>query len=535
VTISREPYTPAANDTPTLQKKIPILQDRRTSTGQTVLIAGFSALLIFAVLASSIFDRWAIAILEIGSALLLLFSIWPQLTSGRLQLGASRLYAPVVLFGLIIAVQVAFGLSAYVHVTRLELWKYAGYGSLFLLANQFQPAGAHRLLTILAAFGFIVALFALVQDLASNGKIYWFWPAVSGRIFGPYANHSHYAGLMEMLAPIPLAMALTDCARRHQQMLWIIAGILMGATIFVCDSRGGMIAFAVEMVFLAGLFVARRSPRTAGALCAICLVIGAFVFWIDGGRVLEQVDSLRDPLTNADVGSRLTIARDSLRMVLDRPIAGWGLGLFPIIYPQYRSFSTDLLVNQAHNDYLQALVETGILGFVCVLWFIGNLYRSGMRNLNAHSRIATAPALGSLVGCTGILVHSLSDFNLHIPGNAALFFVLCGIASNGKALAAQNKATRAGFCNQSSCLVTFLANGCSFHRSCSPAGPDHEQVLASLLRLTTRARRSEVSSPIKQTMFNQASPADTAGNRFSLQQAQSCSDTWVPHHRGGKL
>src|SRR6266550_1789336 len=439
VTICSEPDTATANNPPTLQKNAAILQDRRTSTGQTVLITGFSALLIFAVLASSIFDRWVIAILEIGSALLLLCWAWPQISSGRLQLRANRLYAPVVLFGLIIAVQVAFGLSAYVHVTRVELWKYAAYGSLFLLANQCQRAAAQRLLTILAVFGFIVALFALVQDLTSNGKIYWFWPAVSGRIFGPYANHSHYAGLMEMLTPIALAMALTDGARRHHQLLWVVAGILMGATIFVSGSRGGIIAFAVEMVFLAGLFIARRSPRTAWALCAICLVIGAFVFWIDDGRVLKQLDSLRDPLTDADVASRLTIARDSLRMVRDRPIAGWGLGLFPIIYPQYRSFSTDLLVNQAHNDYLQALVETGILGFACVLWFIGNLYRRGMRNLRDHSRIATSPALGPLVGCTGILVHSFSDFNLHIPPNAALFFVLCGIASNSKTLVARRK------------------------------------------------------------------------------------------------
>jgi len=344
-------------------------------------------------------------------------------------------------------VQIVFGLSAYVHVTRVELWKYAAYGGLFLLANQCQQAAAHRLLTILVAFGFLVALFALVQDLTSNGKIYWFWPAVSGRIFGPYANHSHYAGLMEMLAPIPLAMALTDRARRHQEMLWVVAGILMGGTIFVCGSRGGMIAFAVEMAFLGGLLIARRSPRTALSLCAICLVIGAFVFWIDDGRILKRLDSLRDPLTNVAVASRLTIARDSLRMVRDRPIAGWGLGLFPIIYPQYRSFSTDRLVNQTHNDYLQALVETGILGFACVLWFIGNLYHSGIRNLRAHSSIAATPVLGPLVGCTGILVHSLSDFNLHIPGNAALFFVLCGIVSNGKTLAARSNEIRAVFGN----------------------------------------------------------------------------------------
>src|SRR6266436_7448480 len=231
-TIWPEPGTLTANDTTTTQKAATV-QARRTSTGQTALIAGFSAVLIFGVLAYCVFDQWAIAILEVSSALLLLLWTWPQISSGRLQLRANRLYAPVVLFGLIIAVQVAFGLSAYVHVTRVELWKYAAYGSLFLLANQCQRATAQKLLTILAAFGFIVALFALVQDLTSNGKIYWYWPAVSGRIFGPYANNSHYAGLMEMLSPISLAMALSDRARQHKQRLWIVAGILMGATIFV--------------------------------------------------------------------------------------------------------------------------------------------------------------------------------------------------------------------------------------------------------------------------------------------------------------
>jgi O-antigen ligase len=392
------------------------------------LVAGLAAILIFAVLAFGSVEQWAIAILEIGCALLLLAWIWPEISSGHLQLRASRLYAPVVLFGLIIVAQVVFSLSAYVHATRFELWKYASYGSLFLIANQCEREGTHRFLTILAAFGFIVALFSLVQYLTYDGKIYWVWPALPNS-FGPYADHNHYAGLMEMLTPIPLAMALTEGARRHQQLLWMLASILMAATIFVCGSRGGMIAFAVQIVFLAGWFVTQRSRRTAWTLLATCLLISAFVLWIGKGRVLERLDSLWVPLTNAGVTSRLAIARDLPRMVRDRPIAGWGLGLFPIIYPQYRSFSTDLIVNQAHNDYLQVLVETGVLGFACVLWFIVNLYRAGIRNCRAHCRVATVRALGPLVGCTGILVHSFSEFNLHIPANAALFFVLCGIAS----------------------------------------------------------------------------------------------------------
>src|SRR5205807_10248680 len=99
-------------------------------------------------------------------------------SSGCLQLRTNRLYLPIMLFGAIIIVQVILGTSAYVYVTRHELWKYGSYWALFLLANQCTRTGTHRLLTILAAFGFIVALFALVQHLTDNGKIYWFRPSL---------------------------------------------------------------------------------------------------------------------------------------------------------------------------------------------------------------------------------------------------------------------------------------------------------------------------------------------------------------------
>ena len=57
-------------------------------------------------------------------------------------------------------------------------------------------------------------------------------------------------------------------------------------------------------------------------------------------------------------------------MFSHRPVWGWGLGTFPIVYPSYRSFYTNLFVNEAHNDYAQLLVETGLLGFALMLWFL---------------------------------------------------------------------------------------------------------------------------------------------------------------------
>ncbi len=35
-----------------------------------------------------------------------------------------------------------------------------------------------------------------------------------------------------------------------------------------------------------------------------------------------------------------------------------------------------------------------------------------------------------MLGLSGILVHSAVDFNLQIPANAALFYVLCTIAAS---------------------------------------------------------------------------------------------------------
>ena len=47
-------------------------------------------------------------------------------------------------------------------------------------------------------------------------------------------------------------------------------------------------------------------------------------------------------------------------MFAHKPILGWGLGTFDVVYPAYRSFYTTLYVNAAHNDYLQVLIESAV-------------------------------------------------------------------------------------------------------------------------------------------------------------------------------
>jgi len=62
-----------------------------------------------------------------------------------------------------------------------------------------------------------------------------------------------------------------------------------------------------------------------------------------------------------------------------------------------------------------------------VVWMIIALYRKGFRKLKNPSRLVRGITVGAMSGITAILVHSISDFNLHIPANAMLFTVLAAL------------------------------------------------------------------------------------------------------------
>jgi O-antigen ligase len=140
---------------------------------------------------------------------------------------------------------------------------------------------------------------------------------------------------------------------------------------------------------------------------------------------------------------RVDIDRDGLRMFLKRPILGWGVGTFPIVYPEFRSFYTTFFVNQAHNDYLQLLVETGLAGFLIAAWFLVVVFRQATAKLKNWTETSSgALTAAALLGCVGILIHSALDFNLQIPANAALFYVLCAIAASGTLQESQRRRSR---------------------------------------------------------------------------------------------
>ena len=399
-----------------------------------LLVVALCLLLAFGPLAFGAVQEWAMFVLEVGAAGCVVLWVLRELISDRVEVRRNALFLPITLFAALVCAQLLAGRTAYWYVTWRSGLLWAAYGMIFFIATQClrRTVWIKTFALFFMAFGFLVALFAMVQQFTWNGNLYWVVPnRYGGMVYGPYVNHAHYAGLMELLVPIPLVFAMMNRWTRSLRVLFGFVALLMASTIFLSRSLGGMIAFGAQMVVLCALAFFREPSRRRVPL--ILLIVASFAVWLallSPGGIGERIARLHDPLGKAGAGDRLAIVKDSLKMVASRPVLGWGLGTFPEIYPSFRSFYTNYFVNEAHNDYVQMAVETGLIGFALGCWFIALFFSRGLSRIESwRTEVRAAATLASIIGVTGILVHSLSDFNLQIPANAALFFALAALAT----------------------------------------------------------------------------------------------------------
>lgn len=401
-----------------------------------VLLYGTFGLLMFGPVAFGAVEPWSILVLEVGALILALLWLAKQFVDQELTIERNPLFLPMAAFGVLILAQIVLRTSTYLHDTITEALLYLAYGMLCFVSTQslLRSSQARRMAMILSFYGFAIAALALLQGIAPNGRLYWVRePRLGGWIYGPYVNHNHYAGLMEMLIPIPLVISLSHLADEKERLAGGIAAAVMAGTVFLSGSRGGMLAVLIEFLLLAILVTRqKRGVGTAVGVGVFAIVLISLLTWLGGKELTTRVFSIgRETRTEISGGMRLSIDRDALSMFRRKPVLGWGLGAFPVAYPQFRSFYTNFFVNEAHNDYLQLLTETGVLGFCVMIWFIVALYRAALRKIsNWTSSVSGSLTLACLLGITGILVHSCLDFNLQIPANAALFYVLCSLAAS---------------------------------------------------------------------------------------------------------
>src|SRR3984893_14941845 len=387
---------------------------------------GICALAVFGVATHGAVEEWARAVLETGAGLLFVsWAIQEYFTNREIVL--SPLLPPLLALGLVALGQIVFHGTASPYDTRLELQLLLTYAIVLFLATQaFRTADHWRgFVWFVMFFAFIVAIFGILQHLTFNGKLYWFREMRYGGIpFGPYVNRNHFAGFAELVIPVALVPLVLGKVRRERWFAVAIFALLPIVAIFLSASRGGILSFAAELGVLALLLVLRRTggPHVfAGGV--VLLLAFLLVSWLGVRQILERFSSMQS--LEVTVGKRASMRQDAWHIFREHPWTGTGLGTLPIVFPAYETQYDGKIVNHSHNDYLEMLADTGLAGALCCVWFLGALFFVSLQQLLiTDNSFAAALHLSGLVACCGFLVHSLVDFNLHIPGNALLFFLM---------------------------------------------------------------------------------------------------------------
>lgn len=379
---------------------------------------------------------WAWASLSILTLLALILWMKGSIGENRLKIGWSPLYLSLALFLVLGWVQLIFHTTIAPIATRESLLQLATCAVLFFVVIQLFAGAAvetwRRVGVAVLAFGSIFSFLSILQFLWNPTRIVWIDHNLGGP-FGPYVDRDHYAGLMEMVIPVSASFVLSRPKRDPLNgMLWF--GVLVTiVSALLTGSRGGLVSILVEAAILGWILVRRdpvRARRRRIATTGLALAVMAVLFfWLVPSFVLTKIGTVESYSSETKEGERPTLWRNSLGIFREHPWLGAGMGSFETAYPPHQSQANDLVTEHAHNDYVEALAETGLLGGVLILVALVFFFRS-FRNLvvQAEDELGWIQ-LGATVACCGLLVHSFVDFNLHIPANAAWFAFCAGLAS----------------------------------------------------------------------------------------------------------
>ncbi len=408
---------------------------------------------IFAVLAYGTVEPWSLALFELNALLVAVLLAIRFVFQPKTDWGNWRIALPLAVWLLLSAAQIAFSLTLDRQATKEASVKLLALTVYFLAALVTLRTSERRKIALvtLTVFGFAVSLFAILQRLTYNGKMYWVRP-VSAYIapFGPYGNYNHFAGMVELLLPLPLAYLLFAKINLEQRLLWLFSVVLMAVALIFSLSRGGILALGIELAALmlfakwdrlqsvgSGRLPGQADARSTmgnglmlgGALAAVVVL----ALWIGYEPLSKRFGTVRQGAGEYSVVTRTEYWRGAWQMFLDHPIAGVGLGAFPTAYPSYgHSSAKNERLEQAHNDYLQLLADTGLIGALVGLWFLFELIRTARRQFQMLARARNqdrALAIGGYVAMLGIAVHSFLDFNLQIAANALLFLLVVALAT----------------------------------------------------------------------------------------------------------
>jgi O-antigen ligase len=345
-------------------------------------------------------------------------------------------------------------LSLYPHDTLLGLFKLGAYLAAFVLAAYTFEAreGKNVLAPGLIVLGLLEAAYGIVQYLTGYQKIFGFTKQFyTEEATGTYINHNHFAGFLELVIPFAAMMVFYNLQSRSAQgvperrrgragrnslllyppiLFYAFIVILLLVAVVFSRSRMGIFSVLTSLILMAllgQLGGGRRAWMVITLLVIACSM--TYAIWIGLGPVISRYEAVKLSGLEDPTG-RAAIWKQASGIIRDYPAVGTGLGTFAVAFRRYQTTLLDLVVDHAHNDYVEVTTDTGILGaallFIPIMALLIKMILAYAGARSAYRRSVLLACIGSTAA---LLIHTTMDFNLQIPANALVFAVVLGIGS----------------------------------------------------------------------------------------------------------
>jgi O-antigen ligase len=397
-------------------------------------------------------EAWSTALWELWVFVTMLLWVIHVVKEGKLSISLNPLIWPMLALLIIALVQImplsegerrTISFDAY--ATSSTAIKIFASICFFLLFATFINTNERRnfVVKVIIVMCVLIALIGIGQSYI--GKMLW-----QRGTYGPFVNRNHFAGFLEMGVGLAAGLIIGRSVRREVLAIYVSCVAAMCAGIVASASRGGVLALAAGIIFLAIVamptFISSRREKSVGRMGLVLRSAGAMVvgvaaifgsmLLVGSEGLVQNISGTQGEINEEQPASERFSRRDiwgaTSRLIKDHPYFGVGLGAYQYAYTRYDPSSGAQRVEQSHNDYLQIVADAGLTGGLMALVFMILLFVRGFLAAQTRDRRRRAITLGALAGCFAIAVHSFVDFNLQITANAQLFLALAALATPEK-------------------------------------------------------------------------------------------------------
>ena len=401
-------------------------------------------ILVFAPLALGAVDAWAFLVVQ-------------ALTLGVLLVWAVRLWIspkPQLLWpplGWVVLAFTLYAIARYLtadieYVARQEMIQVLMYAFLFfaIVNNLYRQEFSQAISFTLIFLAMGIAGYAVFQYFTHSPSVWNYYEALyPGRGTGTFISPNNLAGFLELILPLAVAYILAGRITPVMRILLGYSALVIAAGIVVTFSRGGWAAGGLALLALLGILISYRQHQLPAFLLLVFLIGGGAIFTAKYlSKTTSYVQRMDETMNNGKVELQLRSDLWQAAAQMWRDNFWWGAGPahYNYRYPAYRTERMQLQPDRAHNDYLNLLADWGTAGglitlagltlFGTGLWQTRNHVRRVEKDFSHGYSNRFAFFLGAAAGLLALALHSIVDFNLHIPANAILGVTLLALLSS---------------------------------------------------------------------------------------------------------